>query len=103
MATTLLKKSPKIKKYVKTIKEQDEDVVITLVAKNPQAAKNKVRFQQNTGKYVEIKLIERMIDHLNIESTILHKESEEAKRQFRAEEEGAEKGNVSNQYVLSVQ
>ena len=37
-----------------------------------------------------------MIDHLNIESTVLHKDSEEAKRQFRFEEERQEKGNMIN-------
>ena len=64
----------------------DEDVVITLVAKNPQAPKNRVRFDHTKGEFVEMKLVERMIDHLNIESTCIHKDSEEGKKQLQVEE-----------------
>ncbi len=62
----------------------DEDVVITLTAKNPQAPRNTVRFDYTTGEYVSVKLNETMIDHLEIESTCLHKESQEAKAQIEA-------------------
>lgn len=63
----------------------DEDVVITLTAKNPQAPKNIVRFDHTTGEYAEIKLTETMIDHLEIESLCLHKDSPEAKAQMQDE------------------
>ena len=53
-----------------TFKADDEDVVITLVARNPQAPKNKIRFDHTTGAFVEIKLVERIIDHLNINHAI---------------------------------
>ena len=57
-----------------------------MVAKNPQAPKNKIRFDHTTGTFVEIKLVERMIDHLNIDSTVIHKDSLEAKKQIQLEE-----------------
>ena len=63
--------------------ELDEDVIITLVAKNPKAPQNKIRFDHTKGEYVEIKLVERMIDHLEIESTMIHKDSAEGKKQMQ--------------------
>ena len=44
-----------------------------------------IRFNGITKKFVTIKLVESMIDHLNIESTILHRNSEEAKKQLELE------------------
>ena len=67
-------------------KDLDEDVVITLVAKNPQAPHNKIRFDHTTGTYITQKLVESMIDHLEIESTCAHKDSEEGKKQLKATE-----------------
>ncbi len=67
-----------------TSQDLDEDVVITLTAKNPQAPRNIVRFDHTVGEYTSIKLNETMIDHLEIESTCLHKESPEAKVQIEA-------------------
>ena len=49
------------------LQEFDEDVVITLQAKNPQAPQNIVRFDYTVGEYIPIKLGETMIDHLEIE------------------------------------
>ena len=60
-------------------------MVITLTAKNPQAPQNVVRFDHTVGEYVHVKLVESMIDHLEIESACLHKESAEGKRQMQAE------------------
>ena len=40
----------------------DEDVVITLVAKNPQAPKNKVRFDHTSGEFASVKVTESMFD-----------------------------------------
>ena len=65
-------------------KDLDEDVVITLVAKDPQAPHNKIRFDHTTGTYITQKLVETMIDHLEIESSCDHKDSEEGKRQLKA-------------------
>ena len=76
------------------MKDQDDDVVITLVAKNPQAPKNKLKFDHNKGEYAEIKLVERMIDHLNIDSTCIHKDSAEGKKQLQIEG-GARDGKIN--------
>ena len=67
--------------------------MITLAAKNPQAPRNKIRYDHNVGGYVEIKLVERMIDHLDIASTCIHKDSAEGKRQLQ-EKGGEEKGKI---------
>ena len=67
-------------------KDLDEDVVITLVAKDPQAPHNKIRYDHTTGTYITQKLVESMIDHLEIESSCIHKDSEEGKRQLKATE-----------------
>ena len=66
-------------------KEIDEDVIITLSAKDPQAPKDLIRYNGITREFVTIKLVECMIDHLKIQSTILHKNSEEAKKQLELE------------------
>ena len=64
----------------------DEDIVITLTATNPQKPKNRSRFNYSTGTYGTIKLVEKMIDHLNIESTSVLKSSEEGKVQLQFEQ-----------------
>lgn len=60
--------------------------MITLVARNPQAPKNKVRFDNNMGEFVHIKPGETMISHLEIESTVIHRDSEEAMKQIQIED-----------------
>ena len=67
------------------VKHFEEDVIITLTAKNPQASKNLIRFHGIRKEFVTIKLVESMIDHLVIESTILHRNSAEAKKQLEIE------------------
>ena len=67
------------------LQEDDEDVVISLCSKDPQACKGVVRFDYTKGEYVPVKLTEWMIDHLEVESAVLHKESEEAKIQLQRE------------------
>ena len=69
--------------------EDDEDVVISLCSKDPQACKGLVRFDYTKGEYVPVKLTEWMIDHLEVESTVLHKDSEEG--QIQMQREGANK------------
>ena len=65
--------------------DEEDEVVISLKAKDPQAARNVVRFDYTTGEYIPVKLRETMIDHLDIQSTILHIDSDEAKRQIQQE------------------
>ena len=57
-------------------------MIITLRAKNPQMSNDMVRFSHVEGRFVPVKLKERMIDHLNIVSTIVHKSSDEARLQI---------------------
>ena len=57
-------------------------MVITLTAKNNQAPQNIIRFDHTVGEFVTVKLAEAMIDHLEIESTSIHKDSEEGQKQL---------------------
>ena len=58
-------------------------MVITLTAKNPQAPHSIVRFDYTNGEYVSVRRVETMIEHLEIESTSLHKDSHEAQEQLQ--------------------
>ena len=60
-------------------------MVITLTAKNSQAPQNIIRFDHTVGEFVTVKLAEAMIDHLEIESTSIHKDSEEGQKQLMNE------------------
>ena len=60
-------------------------MVITLTAKNSQAPQNIIRFDHTVGEFVTVKLAETMIDHLEIESTSIHKDSDEAQKQMNLE------------------
>ena len=73
-------------------KENNEEVVITLTAKNPQAPQNKIRYNITKNKFEKVRLVETMIDHLEIESRIIHKDSEEAKQQLLASSSSLVKG-----------
>ena len=75
-------------------------MVITLTAKNPQAPKNVVRFDYTQGEYLEIKLTETMIDHLELESLCLHKDSQEAKLQMQ--EDGGIRNSTFHQVVVGI-
>ena len=75
----------KLKKKTCVSQDLDEDVVITLTAKNPQAPQNIIRFDHTIGEYVTVKLAESMIDHLEIESTSIHKDSDEGQKQLMNE------------------
>ena len=70
------------------------EVSIHLDTKDPQAPKNKIIFSHATGSYIKIKLVDQMIDHMDIESTILHKDSDEAKRQIKEFQESEEGNNT---------
>ena len=71
-------------------KDLDEDVVITLVAKNPQAPHNKIRYDHTTGTFITQKLAETMIDHLDIESLCIHKDSEEGRKQLKSTDDSVD-------------
>ena len=57
-------------------------MIITLVGKDPQIEKDRVVYDYSIREFVTIKLVERMIDHLDVESTSIHKNSDEAKKQI---------------------
>ena len=67
--------------------EEGPEVRITLTAKDPQAPQNKIVYDHATQEFIKITLTDTMIDHLEIESTILHKDSEEAKKQMKEKED----------------
>ena len=69
--------------------------MITLTAKNPQAPQNIIRFDHTTGEFVTVKLAEQMIDHLEIESTSILRDSEEGKKQLQISGEVKKEGNIS--------
>ena len=83
-------------------KDLDEDVVITLVAKNPQAPHNKIRYDHTTGTYITQKLAETMIDHLEIESLCVHKDSEEGRKQLRATEDTPEDAGINVLFFINI-
>ena len=63
----------------------DEDVIITLRARNPQTARDRVRFSHLEQCFVELRQKESMIDHLNIVSTVVQKTSDEGLFQIQLE------------------
>ena len=65
--------------------EDDEDVVIRLTSRDPQRQKNVVRFSHSMGEFMEARLSEFIIDHLNLESPSIHRESEEGQEQLTRE------------------
>ena len=69
--------------------------MITLTAKNPQAPQNIIRFDHTTGEFVTVKLAEQMIDHLEIESTSILRDSEEGKKQLQISGEVKKEGKIS--------
>ena len=51
-------------------------------AKSKRCPPCKVRFDHTSGEFTSIKVVESMLDQLEIESTILHKDSDEAQKQM---------------------
>lgn len=74
--------------------------MITLTAKNPQAPQNIIRFDHTTGEFVTVKLAEQMIDHLEIESTSILRDSEEGKKQLQISGEVKKEGNISINIII---
>ena len=62
--------------------DEDDDVVISLTSKDPNISTTQVRWDHTMSEFVGVHLTETLIDHLEIESTILHVNSEEAKIQM---------------------
>jgi dynein intermediate chain 1 len=71
--------------HLKDPYENDTDVVIHLTSKNPQRLMNVVRFSHCHGEYSEARLSEFMIDHLELESTTIHRYSDEGQAQLQKE------------------
>jgi hypothetical protein len=63
-----------LKRQIIIQQDLDEDVVITLTAKNPQALIGLMRFDYTVGEYVSVKFIESMIDHLEVTFTLVFKD-----------------------------
>ena len=76
-------------------KDNDEDVIITLRARNPQTPKDRVRFSHVECCFVELRHKETMIDHLNIMSTVIPKTSEEGR--FQIQLEASSRGMLARQ------
>ena len=83
--------------YYNPIKENQKGIFIQLTAKNPQAPRRKVEYDFETGSFSRVRMIDSMIDHLEIESVCFHKYSIEARKQ-------AQEGNANiwlNKFFLN--
>ena len=65
------------------LQEYGKEVFIYLTAKDPQAPRRKIEFDHESRSFVGVKYIKTMIDHLEIESICLHKNSLEARKQLK--------------------
>ena len=59
--------------------------MIRLTSKDPQRQKNVVRFSHSMGEFADVRLSEFMIDHLELESTSILRDSEEGQAQLEKE------------------
>lgn len=59
--------------------------MIRLTSKDPQRQKNVVRYSHSMGEFAEVRLSEFMIDHLEMESTSILRDSEEGQAQLEKE------------------
>ena len=80
--------------------ELKEEFTRILTANNPHAPDNIVRFSFKEGQFKQIPTVNQLAVHFTLEGNLLHKESEEARRQLattddrdEAEEEVVEKGD----------
>ena len=62
--------------------DEDDDIVISLTSKDPNISTSLVRWDHMMGEFMGVHLSETLIDHLDIESCILHINSEEARIQM---------------------
>ena len=78
------------------MKELKEEVTRMLKANNPHAPQNIVRFSYKDKCYKPIPHIDQLAIHFQVDGTLIHKESDEAKRQSSKKEGDA---GTSNFYI----
>lgn len=62
--------------------DEDDEIVIPLTSRDPNMSLTQVRWDHTMGEFLGFNFSEMMIDHLNIESSILHVDSAEAQLQM---------------------
>ena len=67
--------------------DEDDEIVIPLTSRDPNMSLTQVRWDHTMGEFLGFNFSEMMIDHLNIESSILHVDSAEAQLQMIEERE----------------
>ncbi|XP_078265846.1 dynein, axonemal, intermediate chain 1, paralog 2 isoform X3 [Rhinoraja longicauda] len=65
-----------------TEQELKEEITRVLTANNPHAPENIVRYSFKDRSYKQVPLISQMAIHLSLDGNLLHKDSDEAKRQM---------------------
>ncbi len=63
--------------------DEDDEMVISLTSRDPNISSSQVRWDHTGGEFLGVQLCESLIDHLDIESIILHRDTEEARAQVR--------------------
>ena len=63
--------------------DEDDEMVISLTSRDPNTSSSQVRWDHTAGEFLGVQLCESLIDHLDIESIILHRDTEEARNQVR--------------------
>ncbi|XP_057303702.1 dynein intermediate chain 2, ciliary-like [Hydractinia symbiolongicarpus] len=74
-----------------TEEELKEEFTRILTANNPHAPSNIVRFNFKEGQFKQIPTVDQLAIHFSLEGNLLHKESDEARRQLASTEEEEEK------------
>jgi dynein intermediate chain 1 len=75
-----------------TEQEMQEEIAKMLTANNPQAPKNVVRFNMKERNYKLEPMVEQTIVHYATDGWLIHKSSEEAKKQAEADKEAEVSG-----------
>lgn len=75
-----------------TEQEMQEEIAKMLTANNPQAPKNVVRFNMKERNYKLEPMVEQTIVHYATDGWLIHKSSEEAKKQAEADKEAEASG-----------
>ena len=61
--------------------DEDDELVISLTSRDPNTSGSQVRWDHTAGEFLGVQLCESLIEHLDIESIILHRDTEEARAQ----------------------
>ena len=72
--------------------DEDDEIVIPLTSRDPNMSLSQVRWDHTMGEFLGFNFSEMMIDHLNIESSILHVDSAEAQLQMMEERDKLSSG-----------